>query len=172
MERPESKYRLFRTQGVLLDVDTKYIYGGGETDAGSGYAKSIDNFINGYAFEDGFRHSDRVFISNLIKRTLNLNDEEYIKFLKENENKSFSEIEPKETREKLVKGFAKINSAIRRGERSYNEMYVSNPKVQGVFAYSEIDALGETKEFLAKERINFLKKYALENDVPFVLFGN
>ena len=172
MERPESKYRLFRTQGVLLDVDSKYVYGGGETDAGSGCGKNVDIFIEDYAYKNGHRHKDRVFVSNLIKRALNLNDEEYINFLEENKNKSFSEIEPKETREKLIKEFTKINSAVRQGERSYNEMYVSNPEVHGVFAYSEASSIGDTKKFMEKERIAFLKKYALENDVPFVLFGD
>ena len=97
---------------------------------------------------------------------------QYVEFVKQNYNKSMLEIEPTEVREKLIKEFALINSNTRKGERSYNEMYISNPKIQGVFAYSETDTLGETKDFMEKERISFLKKYALENDIPFVLFGN
>ena len=170
MERPESKYRLFRTQGVLLDVDTKYIHGGGETDSGSGCGKNIDSFKNRYIF-GAERQCDRDFISNLIKEALNLDEAGYAKFLKENENKAMHEIEPAETREKLIKAFATINSRTRRGEREYNEMYVSNPKVAGVFGYSETDKVGDIMEFI-KNKPEFLKKYAIENDVPFVVFGD
>ena len=81
------------------------------------------------------------------------------------------EIEPKEAREKLIKEFALINSNTRRGNRAYNEMYVSNPKVQGVFAYSPDDKVGKISTFLDKQH-DFLKDYAKENDVPFVVFGD
>ena len=59
-ERPESKYLFFRTQGVILNVDTQYVHGGGETDSGSGIKKKLDIFKNDYAFSDGKKHSDRV----------------------------------------------------------------------------------------------------------------
>ena len=127
MERPESKYRLYRIQGVLLDVAPNNIYGGGESDSGSGYKKKISDFKLNYIF-GGERQEDRSYISNLIKETLCLNDEEYIDFIKKNANKSMNEIEPTEVREKLIKGFALINSNVRQGNREYNEMYVSNPK--------------------------------------------
>ena len=171
MERPESKYRLFRTQGVLLDVDSKYIHGGGETDSGSGYGKNINEFKTNYAYEGSVRYEERKYISDLIKQTLNLSDEEYIEFVNQNKNKSMLEIEPKEAREKLIKQFALINSNTRNGNRGYNEMYVSNPKVQGVFAYSPDDEVGEINNFIDKQH-DFLKDYAKDNDVPFVVFGD
>ncbi|MCQ2958108.1 MAG: hypothetical protein MJ180_04300, partial [Candidatus Gastranaerophilales bacterium] len=49
-ERPESKYRFFRPQGVLLDVDTKYIHGGLPYDFGSKIKKDIKNFKEEYLF--------------------------------------------------------------------------------------------------------------------------
>ncbi len=171
MERPESKYRLFRPQGVLLDVDSNYIYGGGRTDSGSGYKKSISNFKKDYIF-GGEREQDREFISNLIKRTLKLSDEEYVDFIKENSNKSMAEIEPKDVREALIKNFALIRSTRREHNREYNEMYVSNPKVQGVYSYDiKNDNIGEINSFMDHQPA-FLKEYAKQNDLLYFVFGN
>ena len=169
-ELPESKYRFFRTQGVLLNTDTKYIHGGGETDAGSGCCKNTETFKNNYLF-GGYRYSDRVYVSDLIKKTLNLNDEQYINFVKENKNKSFDEINPEGVRNKLIKAFATMNSNLRKGDRSYNEMYITNPEVMGVFAYSPDDEVGDINIFISKQEA-FLKKYAIEKNIPFVVFGN
>ncbi len=195
-ERPESKFRFFRPQGILLNCDTKNIHGGGETDAGSGYQKNIEDFINNYCF-GAKRESDRKYISDLIKSKLELNNEDYIKFVNDNENKSMQEIDPIEKREELIKAFANINSNERNGNRRYNEMYVTNPKLpMGVFAYSldeavevknPLDFLQKTQitpaeeKFLSdwhlpiqstKERTQFLREYAIANDLPFIVFGD
>lgn len=193
-ERPESKYRFFRAQGVLLDFDTKYIHGGGNTDSGSGCGKTIADFKADYIF-GGERESDRLYVSNLIKKATGMNDAEYIEFVKANENKPLTEIEPKEIRETIIRAFASINSNTRKGARQYNEMYGSNPKkVMAVFAYSLDDAenIGNPVDFLQRtnitpnerhsfgkaaaksvsERTEFLKRYALEHDVSFIVFGD
>ena len=82
------------------------------------------------------------------------------------------EIEPKEVREKLIKQFALINSDVRLGDREYNEMYVSNPKVQGVFAYPFLgDSVGNVVKFVDRQE-SFLKDYAKEKDVPLIVFGD
>ena len=100
------------------------------------------------------------------------------RFVKKYENKSFTEIEPIELREKIINTFASINSNVRNGHREYNEMYISNPnKVSGVFAYSKNiqNELGNPIDFLnnkAKYRTEFLRQYALERDIPFVIFGD
>lgn len=179
-ERPETKFRFFRTQGVILDVDTKYIHGGGNTDSGSGCGKNIDEFKNNYIF-GGERESDRLYISNLIKEATGMDDEAYIAFQKQYENKSFAEIQPQELREKIIKIFAEINSNTRKGNRAYNEMYISNPnKVSGVFVYpiENQKEVGNAVEFLHSEyptdnvnnRTSFLRKYAIERNIPLILF--
>ena len=172
-ERPESKYRFFRPQGVILDVDTKYVHGGGNTDAGSGCGKSIADFKKNYIF-GGKRESDRLYISNMIKEATGMNDTEYVKFIKENENKPFTEIDPKDIRNKIIKAFATINSNVRKGDREYNEMYASNPNVMGVFAYSENDNVGNVIDFVQNQssRLDFLKKFALERNIPMIVFGD
>ncbi len=169
-ERPESKYRFFRSQGILLDVDTKYIHGGGNTDSGSGFGKSIDDFKSRYIF-GGEREKDRNYISDLIKKALDLTDEEYVEFVRQNADKPFTQIEPKETAEKIVKALAAINSNTRIGNRNYNEMYISNPRVMGVFAYSQADNVGNIMQFIDSQA-DFLKQYALEKDLPFIVFGD
>ena len=185
-ERPESKSRFFRPQGVLLDCDTKYVHGGGNTDSGSGCGKFIEEFKQNYIF-GGKREPDRNFISDLIKNTLKLNDEEYLQFVKKNENKSFNEIVPEEDRIKLIKAFAKIHSNKRDGNREYNEMYISNPKPpMAVFAYNEDfeETIHNPVEFLnrtvsynpnfmpVKDRTGFLREFALKNNLPFFIFGD
>ena len=172
-ERPESKYRFFRTQGVLLDIPTKYVYGGGNTDSGSGCGKNIQEFKDYYIF-GGRRESERLYISNLVKEATGMSDTEYVQFVKNNENKSMLEIEPAEIREKIIQKFATINSNVRKGNREYNEMYGSNPQVMGVFAYSRKGEVNQPIDFLNNidGRIHFLKEYAKERDLPFIVFGD
>ena len=174
-ERPETKYRFFRAQGVMLDVPADYVYGGGDTDSGSGCGKDIDNFKQNYIF-GGYRESDRNYVSELIKEETGMNDEEYKNFVMVNKDKPMTEIKPKELQEKLIKKLATINSRHRYGDRAYNEMYISNPRsIMGVFAYDmNKDCIDEPLKFLEdnNSRTDFLKKYALEHDVPFYLFGD
>ena len=93
MERPESKHRNYRTQGIGLNVASKYVYGGGETDAGSGCGKNVEEFKKNYIF-GGIREGDRVFTANIVKRATGMTDEQYIEFYEKNQNKSWAEFEP------------------------------------------------------------------------------
>ena len=67
-------------------------------------------------------------------------------------------------------------SNVRKGNRSYNEMYGSNPnRVMAVFAYNTgTDNIDDPIKFVQKsnKRTDFLQKYALEHDIPFIVFGN
>ena len=92
-------------------------------------------------------------------------------FVETYSNKSILEIEPQEVRETLIKSFALINSNVRLGDRAYNEMYVSNPVIQGVFAYSPEDSVGNVSEFIENQP-QYLKDYAKQNDLPFFVFGD
>lgn len=143
MERPESKYRNYRTQGIGLNIKSKYVYGGGETDAGSGCGKDINEFKDNYIF-GGRREKDRVFTANLIKKATGMSDAEYIEFVMKNQNKSWNELEPidnsdpVEFRNKLIKAFAEnIVSNLRGQKRAYDEYYASNPETpMFTWAYS------------------------------------
>ena len=174
-ERPESKYRFFRPQGVLLDFDTKYIHGGGNTDSGSGYKKSIAEIKEHHIFGGG-REEERLYVSNLIKEATGMSDAEYVDFVQANQNKGFTEIEPVELRNTIIQALATINSNVRKGNRSYNEMYGSNPnRVMAVFAYNTgADNINDPIKFVknTNRRTDFLQKYALEHDIPFIVFGD
>jgi hypothetical protein len=193
-ERPESKYRFFRSQGVLLDVNSKYIHGGGNKDSGSGYGKDINEFKNNYIF-GGKRQKERTYISDLIKEVTGMTDEQYVEFVETNKDRPIQEIEPADIREKITKALATINSNTRKGNRAYNEMYISNPnEVMGVFAYNinyneeignPVDFLNRTtigkyergagangRDISVRERTEFLRQYALERNLPFIIFGD
>lgn len=176
-ESPESKHEFFRPQGVILDCDTKNIHGGGSTDTGSGEGKYIQTFKDKYISEDKEGYNDRVYISELIKKRLGINDSEYVQFIKENENKSFTEIEPEYKRNEIIRAFTEINSNKNKGERKHSEFFISNPyPPMAVFAYAvNTDKEAENPvDFLDKteKRTRFLQDYALERDIPFIIFGN
>lgn len=166
-ERPESKFQFYKPQGVILTTPTKYTHGGGETAAGSGFGKNIDDFKRRYIF-GGERESDRKFISDMIKKVLNMSDDEYIEFVQEYSDKPFTSILDPEN--KIIKAFANINSQSCEEERKYNEMYISNPEVMGVFAYPQTNAVGKVIPFVEGQP-EFLKEYARSHDLPFIVFG-
>ena len=175
-ERPRDKYRFFRTQGVTLKTQTKYIHGGGARDSGSGYKKTIADFKNRFLF-GGEREDERLFLSQLIKEATGMSDKEYIEFVEKNANKSMYEIEPAKIRDKIIKAYASINSNVRRGDRSYNECYVSNAEASAPFVYPEKGSVvGNPVEFLNSDKvaskIEFLRKYAHDNDEVFIVFGD
>ena len=150
---------MFKAQGVLLDFDTKYIHGGGNTDAGSGCGKFIEDFKKDYTF-GGERESERLYVSDLIKNATGMSDEDYVKFVEMNKNRALTEIESAAYREPIIKALAAINSNTRKGDRSYNEMYGSNPKeVMGVFAYdSHVPSnVGNPIDFLENTSLFYLE---------------
>ena len=112
-------------------------------------------------------------MSNLIKEATGMTDAEYLDFITKYENKPFTEIYPIELRNKVIEALATINSNVRKGERAYNEMYGSNPgRVMGVFAYSENQGpVGNVFE-LINRRPEFLRRYAIERDIPYIVFGD
>ncbi|MCM1073912.1 MAG: hypothetical protein NC334_08910, partial [Bacteroides sp.] len=175
-ERPRDKYRFFRAQGLTLKAKTKYIHGGGRTDVGSGYQKTIEGFKEDYVF-GGENEMNRVFFSDLVKEATGMSDKEYIKFVEKNANKPMAEIEPAEIRDKIIKIYAEINSAHRKvGNRSYNECYASNVEAAAPFAYPDKSSVGNPVDFLNEDKVakrtSFLRKYALENDEVFIVFGD
>lgn len=172
-ERPESKYRFFRPQGIILNSDTKYIHGGGSSDSGSGTKKTIE-YIKNYAFEKG-ETSERNYISNFIKEKLKIDDNIYLRIVQDNINKPFARIYPSQLRDDLIKVLASINSSIRTHNRDYNEFFISNPNPpMAVYAYDKRDMeINNPVDFIIKNnsRLSFLTEYALERDIPFFIFG-
>ena len=199
MERPETKSRNFRPQGVGLDFDSKYIYGGGETDAGSGCGKTISDFKADYIF-GGHREGDRKFVADIVKKATGMTDEEYIQFYEANKDKAWEEFDNQDIANALIVAYAEgIHSNVRYGERAYTEFYGSNPKRVNstwVFSLDPEEKIGNPLEFLHRtdltegelnstdiggraprsvaDRTQFLREFSLnkDHDVPMLIFGD
>ena len=169
---PETKAKFFRSQGVIINANAKYVYGGSPNDTMSGYSKKVSDFKQNWIY-NGKRLEEREFISNLIKRNLGLSDREYIEFVEKNKNKSFDEIEPIEIREELIKTLASVKSRKRMGGREYNEMYLSNPEIMAVFVspFRVSEKIEDTLEFVKNQK-DFLREYAIEHNIPMVILGD
>lgn len=193
-ERPESKYGFFKPQGILLDCEISNVHGGGgPNNMGTGLKKNLQDFISDY-FSGGQSKNDRAWVSRQIKGSLGMSDEEYVKFVDENKNKPFSFIIPESVRNRIIETFSSMNSNPVCGNRAYNEIFASEVKPpMAVFSSSGSGGghIGNPVEFFGREnqgdfnfgfsmpkssspleRTEFLKQYALENDLTFVVFGD
>lgn len=170
-------YKVFRKQGLILDVNPNDIHAGYCSDFGTGYGKSIELLKSDYLFRgqrkakgiaDDIWRSDRTkyrdYISSLIKQKMGISDEEYVKYIEKIQGcKSLTDIEQVDGNfaKTLKEVFEEMESTKRKGGRQYNEMLVSRPKIQGVFAYDKpYEAIPE-----------FLRKYAQDNNLPIIIFG-
>lgn len=188
-ERPESKYRFFRPQGLLGITDTFNILGGGVNDAGSGFKKNLKRFR--YQLEYTGRKCWRPYISKRLSNALGFNANEYRQFVLENQNKAFADIFPEETRNIIIESLGCMQSNKRRCAREYNEFYATKFKPMSPYVYNISDSsIGNPIDFLNRrtinknekvyysepqsvsERTSFLRKYALLHDLPFTVFGN
>ena len=158
----KGNYLVFRKQGFILDVASDDIHVGYYRDFGSGYKKNLDLLINQYLF-GGRRKEVRTYFSDLLKKELKLSDEEYKDLYAKIANKSIDEIQQIDP--KVADAYRKIfdNMEVHKRQhgRNYNEILISRPKIQGVFAY------GKDYESIPK----FLREYAEANNLPIIIFG-
>lgn len=178
-------YRTYRKHGLILDVAMSDIQAGYKQDFGSGYGKSIELLKADYLFRGerkcpikGWYRRDRTeyrdYISNCIKqkmgtkisrdKTIPMSDDEYVKLLERFKGcKSITDIEKidKSFADKLREIFDSMENGKRHGGRQYNEILVTRPKIQGVYAY------GQSYESVPL----FLRKYAEEHNLPVIIFG-
>ena len=166
------EYKVFRKQGLILDVNPNDIHAGYFKDFGSGFKKDIEGLKRHYLFNDKQESSKyernksqyRTYIPNLIKHYLNYSDEDYLKTIKNLQGcKSITDVERKnkEFAQTLLGLFETIHFGERKYNRQYNEILISRPKIQGVFSY------GQKCEDIPL----FLRKYAQDNDLPIIIFG-
>ena len=156
-------YKVFRQQGFILDVDTDNIHAGYFKDFGSGFGKDLEELKEYYLF-DGSDKKYRNYISDQLKQRLNCSDEEYKTHLRKISHcKSMNEVRAKD--ENFANAFKETFAEMDRGKRAYgrqyNEILVSRPKIQGVFAYDK--QCGD----IPKD----LRQFAADNDLPIILFG-
>ncbi|MBR3889784.1 hypothetical protein IKJ53_04650, partial [bacterium] len=133
-------------------------------DFGSGYGKDLETLKSEYLF-NGKRKSVRNYMSDIVKKKMNLSDEEYKKLYAEISDKSITELD--KTNLKYAQVMREIIEEMdihkRSYGRDYNEWLVSKPKIQGVFLEGDRYDYTNPPEFLAK--------YAEDNDIPIIYFG-
>ena len=167
------EYKVFRKQGLILDVNPNDIHAGYFKDFGSGFKKDIEDLKRNYLFADKPKDTlfdrnkskYRTYIPNLIKRHLDFSDSDYLKAIREIKDcKSITDVERKNKKfaQALLEIFDNIHFGERKYNRQYNEILISRPKIQGVFSY------GQKYEDIPL----FLRKYAQDNDLPIIMFGN
>jgi len=157
----KGNWKTFRQQGFILDVDSDNIHAAYYKDFGSGLSKNIDRLKLDYLYE-GYFKPQRDYISRNIKETLHISDESYKSLYQDIKNKSLTDIR---------KNYPFVSSAIKKiymdmqgGEytygRNYNEVLVTRPKIQGVFAYDR--SITQVPKYL--------RKYAQDQDIPVIIF--
>ena len=183
-ERPESKFRFFRAQGIIFETNCDNVLLGGDSDGGTGVKKIFAYIRNQLAF---LEHSkSRAFISDILKDGLGLNDEQYADFVENNQDKALNDFD-KDIQTKIAEILGSMNSRGRFGYREYNEFLITNPKPpMAVYAYSldKDEIIDNPLEFLNRtkpeldvyyddliRRTGFLRNYAISHDIPFVVFG-
>lgn len=160
----KGNYHVFRQQGFILDINSEDIQAGTYKDFGSGYGKDLETLKQEYLF-NGIRKEVRNFMSDNLKKRMGLSDEDYKKLYPTIANKSITELDKTnpEVAKNLREMFLEMDVHRRRHGRDYNEWLVSRPKIQGVFLQSNKYTNCVPPEYLAK--------YAEENDLPVIYFG-
>lgn len=172
----KSNYHVFRTQGFILDVASTDIHAGTYMDFGSGCGKDMQTLKSQYLF-NGNRKDLRNFFSDEFKEMLNLTDEEYLKLYNEISDKSITELDKShpEVAKKIREMFDSMEIHKRSHGRDYNEILISRPQIQGVFWQGKVKDSDAEKHLGKKYTIDrvpeFLRKYAEENNLPIIYFG-
>lgn len=156
----KGNYKAFRNEGFVLDVPDANTHVAFWRDFGSGYRKSVKDLLDTYLFCNS---NKRNYIPDYLKQHLRMNDKEYIALQHKIEDMPLEKIE--KIAPKVAKTYRDLYQDMEIGKRSfgrnYNEILVTNPKIQGIFCYNK-----------KPENISsYLRKYAERNDIPIVVFG-
>ena len=94
--------------------------------------------------------------------TPKMTDSEYVELIERYRDKSFAQIneENPEFASELIQIFNIVENQNRRHGRKYNEVLVTRPKIQGVFAYDR--SITQVPKYL--------RQYAADADIPVVIF--
>ena len=138
-------FKPFRTYGFVLTNDYEDLLGGAMFDLASGFDKNIENFGAGCLQN----YSEILsYFPNIVKNKYKLSDDDYKQMCDlafENNEKALS---------KFKKAEWYIEASERIDGRKYNEFFLCNPLITGVFVYGSLDAL--PYEF---------RKFAQDNDL-------
>lgn len=155
----KGNWRVFRQQGFVLDVSAQDIQAAYWRDFGSGYKKDENTLFSTYLWQN---NEQRNYMSNQLKKELNLSDSQYVSLYRKIEDMSISELDihfPKVAKA-YRKVFSNMDVSKRSYGRNYNEVLVNRPRIQAVFCYSQ------NPENLSY----YLRRYAEKNDIPIIVF--
>ena len=124
--------------------------------------------INDYLSDNGNIY--RKYFSELLKKELNLSDEEYHDLYKKIKDKPIEQIEKEipYAAYAIKNIFSKMEIHKRKFKRDYNEILVGKGKTTGVF-FEGIDSDGN--KYKIENIPEFLRKYAQDNNLPIIYFG-
>lgn len=156
----KGNYKAFRNEGFVLDVPDVNTHVAYWRDFGSGYKKDVNDLLDRYLFS---QNDKRNYIPNYLKCNLHLSDNEYIAMQRKLEDMSLEKIEKIEPKVANTYRtlFKDMGVHIRAEGRNYNEILISNPKIQAIFCYNK------KPEVIS----SYLRRYAERNDIPIVVFG-
>lgn len=153
--------------GVLLEADPANIIQAGNCNLTSGTKKGLKSSILGIfdsvdsvlGINSVKFHNPRTTFSLKVKSHLNLNDEEYGELFQNLIlNPDFNLIPDKNTRQAI----SDVANSYMRSNDDHNEITVLAPKIKGIFA----------KNKKAEEIPYAIRKFAQDNDLPIIIFGN
>lgn len=165
----KGNYRAFRQQGFIKEVQSDDIGAAYYRDFGSGCKKTTESLINNYL--NGNCISYRKYLPQLIKDTLKINDEEYIALYEEIKNKPLDVLEQEKpyVAYALKDIFAKMEVYKRKFQRNYNEALITKGENKAIYFYGK--NADESGRYQVEEIPEFLRKYAQDNDIPIIYFG-
>ena len=155
----KGNWKVFRNQGFVLDVSSSNIHAGYWRDFGSGYKKNKNNIINSYLFSDV---QTRSYFSNQLKKELNLSNRDYIELYSKIEDLPIEKLDQSypEVANAYRRIFASMETARSSKDRNYNEILVTNPKIQAIFCWNK-----------GAENIPaYLRKFAQRHNLPILMF--
>lgn len=164
----KGNYYAFRPQGVIKEVQSDEIGVAYYRDFGSGYKKTTDSLVNNYI--NGNLINYRRYFSDLVKKELKISDEEYIELYEKIKNKPLDIIEQENPKiaKALNEIFAKMEVHKRRYGRNYNEILVTRGENKAVYFVGKKE---DGTRYEVQDIPEFLRKYAQDNDLPIIYFG-
>ena len=164
----KGNYHTFRPQGFIKNIPADNIGVAYYRDFGSGIKKNEDMLISEYL--QGGSYLYRKYFSDLMKKELNLSDEQYIDLYRKIKDKPIEQIEKEVpyAAYAIKNIFSQMEIYKRKFQRDYNEILVGKGETTGVFFVGK-DEKGNI--YKAENIPEFLRKYAQDNDLPIIYFG-
>lgn len=164
----KGNYHTFRPQGFILDVPDDNIGAAYYRDFGSGCKKTVQSLIKNYINGSALHY--RKYIPEIMKKELKLSDKEYIKLYNKIKDKPLDVLERDypEVAVAVKKIFEQMEVHKRKFQRNYNEILIGRYKPTAVFY---VGKKNNNERYELEDVPEHLRKYAQDNDLPIIYFG-